>query len=167
LFEQDLGVVKEDNILGEKVIFMLKLSNFAERLKELMLDNYKSKEDLMRVANVNRNSINRYLSGKGFPSIDVLVKLADYFNCTMNFLLGLESENYVCHFKTLPDFGERLNFIIDKFNVNCKKLITEAGLTESALYYWKNNTHRPRVHEVYKLAVYFGCTMDYVLGRGD
>lgn len=37
---------------------------------------------------ITQESISKYENGNAFPSKDVLIKLADYLNCSIDYLLG-------------------------------------------------------------------------------
>lgn len=167
MFEQVFNAKVEDNILGEKDLFMDNLSIFAERLKELMIDNDCNTDKLMKLVGVNRTSVNRYLAGKCFPSVKNLIIIADYFRCTLNFLLGIEDENYYTKSKKCPTFDKQLKFLLDRFETTKYELVKDGNITESAIYYWQNGTHTPRVNDIIKLAKYFKCSVDFIVGRGD
>lgn len=144
---------------------MLNLSNFAERLKELIIDNNVDTDMLIDIAKVNRTSVNRYLSGKCFPSVSVLVTIADYFKCTLDFLLGKVEDNHSTQFKKCPPFNKRLEYLLDYFHITKYKLCKEGRITESTLYYWLNGKHSPRICDIEKLAKYFDRSMDFIIGR--
>ncbi|MCM1306807.1 MAG: helix-turn-helix domain-containing protein [Bacteroides sp.] len=144
---------------------MLNLSIFAERLRELMIDNNVDTDALIKITNVNRTSVNRYLAGRCFPSVECLVKIADAFKCTLDFLLGREENNYYTKSKECPPFKNQLKFLLDHFQKTKYQLHKEGHITESAIYYWQNGTHIPRIGDIEKLARYFDCTLDYVVGR--
>lgn len=58
------------------------------RIKFLRRQNRLSQADLADFLNVKPNTISRYESGAREPDIDVLLKLADYFHVTTDYLLG-------------------------------------------------------------------------------
>ncbi len=45
----------------------------------------------------------------------------------------------------------------------CKKL----GLSSGTYSHWKNGTKYPRVEILVRIADYFDCSVDYLLGRTD
>lgn len=88
------------------------MTNFAQRLKEL-----RNKKDvsLDQVANsidgINKGSLSRYENGKSQPGIEATIKLADYFNCSLDYLTG--RSDYIN-----PDLLVNNDFtdIIEEFN---------------------------------------------------
>ena len=67
---------------------MFNLSLFAERLSDLMIENDLTAELLAQKLDIAKSSINKYLAGTHTPYARVLIKLADYFRCPTDFLLG-------------------------------------------------------------------------------
>ncbi len=61
---------------------------FAERIKELMTEENLNQVQLAEKAGVAQNTISAWLSKKKEPSIRSLWLLADYFNVTLDFLVG-------------------------------------------------------------------------------
>lgn len=147
---------------------MIILSIFAERLNDLMLDdNQISTETLAAKVGVDSTAIRKYLRGLRIPSVRVLVNLADYFNCTTDFLLGLEQENYKRQFKKCPPFNERLAFLLKSKGKKKTQLQKQTNIPESAIYNWLRGDYEPSVENLDKIAEFFDCSIDYLLGRVD
>jgi transcriptional regulator with XRE-family HTH domain len=64
------------------------MSSFGERLNQLRKTNNLKAEDLADIAGVKRRIIFMYEKGDAKPSFDVLIALADYFNVSLDFLVG-------------------------------------------------------------------------------
>lgn len=62
---------------------------FAKRLKELRKEKGLSQAKLAEVLFVDKSSIAKYETGKSTPSVDMLIKLAEYFKVSTDYLLGL------------------------------------------------------------------------------
>lgn len=58
------------------------------RLKELRRAKGISQLKLAMDLNTNQNTISRYETGEREPGINDLIKLADYFNTTVDYLIG-------------------------------------------------------------------------------
>ncbi len=63
---------------------------FAERLKELRLENNLTQHSLAKACGFSQAAIARWEAGLQTPNIDVLVILCNYFKVTSDYLLGLE-----------------------------------------------------------------------------
>lgn len=61
---------------------------FANRLQELRENSFISRKDLAAALNISVSALGMYERGQREPNIDMLVKIADYFDVSVDFLLG-------------------------------------------------------------------------------
>lgn len=61
---------------------------FCERFQELIKSENISQAELARRLNTSNNQIHYWKIGKAEPSIDYLIKIADYFNVCIDYLVG-------------------------------------------------------------------------------
>ena len=66
------------------------MSQFAKNLKTIRKINKKSQIELSRHLGYGNTAISNYESGRNEPSIDDLIKIADYFGVSMDHLGGRE-----------------------------------------------------------------------------
>lgn len=88
------------------------MNKFAERLTELRVDNGKTKEELIVYLNISLSAYNRYEAGNRSPDYDTLIKLAIFYNVTLDYLLGRDDvempvfdRSEVVSYKDLVDKG--------------------------------------------------------------
>ncbi|MBQ9480777.1 MAG: helix-turn-helix transcriptional regulator [Clostridia bacterium] len=62
------------------------------RLKELREDKNISQKEVADAIRTNQSTIARWESGEHFPSSEFLIRLADLFQCTTDYLLGREDD---------------------------------------------------------------------------
>ena len=141
------------------------LKKFSERLKELITESNKSDEQIAEIVGVHRTTIGKYKSGKDFPSTDTFIKLADFFNCSADYLLGKNDDLTTSAFKTCPPFNEQLNFLLNKYKISKQALSINSHIPESIIYQWRDGIYKPTLANVIKLAEYFDCSVDAILGR--
>lgn len=67
---------------------------FKERIKDLRLKNRMTGEELGKLVNVSKVSVWQWENGLNYPNNDILLKLADYFNVTTDYLLGRTDNPY-------------------------------------------------------------------------
>ena len=72
------------NIKIKKVLQM----GFAERLQELREDRGISRKDLAAKLNITVSALGMYEQGRREPNMEMLIKLADYFDVSLDFLVG-------------------------------------------------------------------------------
>lgn len=61
---------------------------FAKRLKELRIENHVSQAKLASELDISNRTISMYEQGNSEPNVEILVKIADYFNVTADYLTG-------------------------------------------------------------------------------
>lgn len=62
--------------------------NFGQRLKELRLEKRMTQEDLGKLMHVSKASVSLYEKNERTPDKDTLIETADYFEVSLDFLLG-------------------------------------------------------------------------------
>ena len=63
--------------------------NFATRLKELRKSKKITQLTLALKLKTNQNTISRYESGERAPGINEIIEIADYFDVSVDYLLGV------------------------------------------------------------------------------
>ena len=141
------------------------LSNFAERLSELLFEHEMNASQLSEKLGCGNATISHYLTGRYCPTLEMTVRMADYFNCSTDYLLGIAEESYTNHFKTCPPFGERLVAVCKEFQISRYKLQQLTGIPESVMRYWVKGKTNPSIVNIVKIAEQLHCTVDYLIGR--
>lgn len=62
--------------------------SFGDRLRDLRVEKNMTQEDLSKKLNVSRATVGRYETNERFPDKDILKKIADIFDVSLDFLLG-------------------------------------------------------------------------------
>ncbi len=140
-------------------------SKFAERLNDLIFEKGLQQNQLAEATGLTETSISQYARGITQPTIKSLVALADYFKCSTDFLLGDTDANSEKKFLQCPEFSVSLKRILADHNCSGYKLCKEAEIPQASFYDWKNGNTYPSLDNLYKIANYFDCTIDYLLGR--
>lgn len=71
-----------------KGIFVFNKSLFCQRLRELRQLNKYTLEQVGADFNVSKQTVSRWEIGERLPPLDVVVKLADYFDVSLDYLVG-------------------------------------------------------------------------------
>ena len=64
------------------------MNKFKERLNELLQESDKNQTYIAKQINISRQTLTNYKSGYSEPNIDLLIKIADYFNVCIDYLVG-------------------------------------------------------------------------------
>lgn len=141
------------------------LSNVSKRLKDLIEEAGINGSILAKNLDVDHSVISRYLNAERLPSATILVKLADFFQCTTDYILGLSDNLFVQSFKKRPPFNEQLNFLLDYYQMSKYKFTKETNFTEFTVTRWQRGICEPNVESLIKLSKKLKCSVDFVLGR--
>lgn len=69
---------------------MGKVTKFQERFNECLRYSEKKQVELARAANISKQCISDYKSGKSVPSIETLFLICKFLDVSADYLLGLE-----------------------------------------------------------------------------
>ena len=145
----------------------MNLAIFADRLSELIFDCKKTARDIAKETVIGKTTIYEYLSGQKMPTLRNLVKLADYFACSTDYLLGLEQEQTKLTFQVCKPFSERFQEVLQYFAISRYRLEQMTGIAESALYYWAKGQKCPTVENILLVCEKLDCRMDFLIGRSN
>lgn len=141
------------------------MSNFQEMLKDLLSYSGLNANKLSKKIGVSSSTITRYLKGERLPTVKYLVILADYFKCTTDFLLGLDTESRAAEFKECPPFKERFAQIVEETKLNNNQFCITCGINDKRFYSWLDGTSEPYIDNLIRLSKRLDLTVDYIVGR--
>lgn len=144
---------------------------FTKRLRQLFDDEKISKRKFSKISGVNTRSITEYLEGLFFPRYDTLIKLANYFEVSIDYLLGISDNNSVA-----CDKGCLIDDVPEVFRRTLKEILNSKGMTEYRLSklldigqgkitMWLKYGAMPETPMLAKIATALDCSVDYLLGR--
>lgn len=81
-------------------------TRFKENLTALIESRGITYVDLSAETNMAPTTLHRYVSGSRTPDLSNLVRLADYFNVSLDWLLGLSGERYNIMPQELQDVAD-------------------------------------------------------------
>lgn len=64
-------------------------------LKSLRMQNNLSQQQLAKTLGVKQNTLSNYENGITQPDLNLIIKISDYFNCSIDYLLGHQTKNTV------------------------------------------------------------------------
>ncbi len=143
----------------------MNLSNFSERLKEYMSEQNLNATTLAPKIKFSRVTLSALLNGLHDPSTEIVIALAEFFNCSADYLLGLVDYPRLTEFKTVKPFGVCLRKCLTDNGISEYRLQKDLDISRSLTYRWLNNKALPKIDSLIKLKNYFGCSVDYLLGR--
>ncbi len=153
---------------------------FKETLSNLLQMKGLTPYKVSKETKIPKSIIYEWVSGEREPISDYVIKLADYLDCSIDYLLGRtdNSESDCDKQKTnnttttvsidsLSDFWERFYNLCIQQGVKPNRLGKEIGVSSGTISKWKNEDTIPNGETLIKIADYLGCSTDYLLGRTD
>lgn len=67
--------------------------DLGTKIKNIRYNNDISQEDLAKILKINRNNLSRIETNKSLPTSEVLVRLAEEFNVSLDSLLGVDFDS--------------------------------------------------------------------------
>lgn len=110
--------------------------SFGNNLKKIRQERSMTQEELAKKINTSRSNIANYENDKNMPSIDILNKLSEIFDCTIDYLLGKSDIRNANEF----DFEkELLNIGLSKKDYNPPTKEQQEKIEEFARFVLKDN----------------------------
>lgn len=142
------------------------MSGFAEVLTELMVVNEVSEAALAKAINVDISQIYKYKRGKYNPALVKAVQIADFFDCSMDFLFGLtDVQGSGSGFKKHGNFAEIFRKALLQKKCTRYRLHKDTSLALQSIDDWYNGKRLPTVSNLLILGKYLDVSIDSLLGR--
>lgn len=133
----------------------------GNRLKELRKEKGVTQAEVAKIINTNQSQYGKYENGKTNLSLETSKILANYFDVSVPYLLGLEPE--VPNSKTLTPF----QLLVKDSKLSLKEISEATGIRYSTLGNYNQGIRTPKKKNAQILANYFGVSVPYLLGLDD
>lgn len=140
------------------------MSDFSERLRELLADAGISMEQLSEKINVDVTTVRRWNRDAHSTFLSNLVALAGYFNCSLEFLAGRTETKLDYTPQPCPPFYERFRELMKENGITRYRFTRTTRFKDQYFSKWKHGAD-PHLETLIELSDYFKCTIDYLVGR--
>lgn len=120
---------------------------------------------LAEASGCNKTAVNNWLYQAQMPSARALIRLADYMNVSLDYMLGLKSSPSIVRSGTSEKFARRISSLQIPEGITSYKLAKACGTGTSAVSKWKDLTRLPKLEVLIKLSSVLDCSVDYLVGR--
>lgn len=98
--------------------------SFGEKLRSLRIENNLSQLELAKILNITNQSLSHYELDKRIPDLNMISKIADYFDISVDYLLGRVDQNEVYVSENLTQYKhEDFTNIKNLSDENQKKIL--------------------------------------------
>ena len=140
------------------------MSNFRERLEDLLLEHKMSKNQLSKIIGVRPDTIYGYYRKNLLPKIHIAKGIADFFYCSLDYLFGL-AEQIKNNDKNDLSFQDTIKKLIKENHKSVEKTMKELNISDRTYYRWQSGESKPLTLIIIILAKYFGVSVDYIIGN--
>lgn len=143
------------------------LISFKKRIKELIDDTGLKNNEIVKAGKFDSRSLSIALNYGIVPRTSTLIKMANFFNVSVNYLLGRTDINDFIPSVSGAAFKTRFDELCIENNKSRYKVAKECCFDKSNISGWISKGYQPTLEILDLLTEYFGVSPDYLLGRSD
>ena len=136
---------------------------FGESLTSIMLEKGIDNKRLATDLGVTQASISNWKANRTGIELTRLISLCNYFECSLEYLVGKTDTNTKPIKKTIENFGKQLRKVMRSKGVSTYTLQNETRYTGAYFYDWDKGT-QPKLSTLIELANYLQCSLDELVG---
>lgn len=146
------------------------MDEFSKRLKDLMEMEGLSNRALSMKINVDRASIRLWLSGRFYSRYDALIKLAAFFNVSIDYLIGLENvtDNNVRKAVSMEEVRKHFFLTLSRYmeenHLTIYAMAKRIDIDQKAFTNWLTKGSMPETGMIIRLAKEMKIFVDDLLG---
>ncbi len=142
------------------------MSNLSERLNEFLIERKLEPKTFAPIIGADLSSLYCWLRGEYSPDFEHLVLIADYFGCSLEYLVGRKyEETYFNASSERKPFSQNLKEIMIDAGVTEYRITKDTGLTRAMVHNWRTGKGFPKLASLFVLADYLGISLDRLVGR--
>ncbi len=136
------------------------------RLKELLDENKISAKEFSKALKLSGSArVYEWINGFCLPKYNNLISIANYFNCSLEYLLGRTETNEEFVYKICPPFDVQLKNLMNLKKITQYKMIKDEVVNSGYFRIWFKMKSQPTAETLIKLADYFNISIDELVGR--
>lgn len=137
---------------------------FRNTFNYLLSDSGKSMATIGRESGISPYVIMKWKKQSVDPKAKTLIKLADYFNCSIEYLCGKTNDYLDYKPQSCPAFGERLVEVLKASGWSSYKLFKQTKISPAQYHRWRKGME-PLLSSLEAIAEALDVTLDYLVGR--
>ena len=141
-------------------------TTFQKRINELVADSELKNADLAKAGKFDYRSLSNALVYGIIPTTSTLIKIADYFNVSIDYLLGRTDKNDFFEMSN-STFQQRFEELCKEKGVTHYKVSQDCFFDKSNISRWLSKGYLPTLEILDMITKYFNVSIDYILGRSD
>ena len=140
------------------------MSVLGKRLQAMLFESGTSASALAKRLGIAPATLRNWINFDCDPKMKHLVLVADYFNCSLEYLAGRSNDYSKTGFKPVPQFSTQLKKVIADSGKTIYAACKQTSFAYQCFSDWFNG-QMPRLSSLIKLADFFEVTLDQLVGR--
>lgn len=153
--------------INRSIMIMEHSEKFKKRFLELIDDLDCKKSEIPKLLNVDYNVFIKITEFGVIPKPVILIRIADYFNTSVEYLLGRTDNAYFFKAENKTSFLNRYQLLKSENKMTDYAVAQKLHVTTSYTTNWKNKNYTPSIVNLIELSEIFKVSIDYLLGRTD
>ncbi len=143
---------------------MEELIKIGSRISELLILKGLDNKTFAKNIGVSISTVSRWRNNAKYMRLSQIVKIADYLDCSLDFLTGRSDEVLDFQPQECPPFYPYLRTLLKSKGVSRNQINTNTRIKSSHFVDWKNGAD-PHILSLIELADYLDITLDILVGR--
>lgn len=147
---------------------------FKDKIKELRLEKELSQKKLAEILSLSQSCITKLEAGLREPTGSTLKSYSQFFNVTIDYLIGNDEaldvkglQNERQFFPQKKKIMLRLKEIREDRNLSQQEVATAIETSQTNIARWENGKNEPSYLQLVKLADFYNCSIDFLVGRDE
>ena len=141
--------------------------SFQKRFKEILDESDHKRSELVKLIPISQSTLSNALTYGIIPSTKTLIKIADFFDISLSFLLGKTDNEDFYKLSSPASFLSRFETLCSEKEVTHYKVANDCLFDKSNISRWISKGFLPELEILELLCDYFNVSFDYLLGRTD
>ena len=141
--------------------------SFQKRFNSILEESDYSRSEIAKLIPLSQSTLSNALTYGIIPSTKTLVKIADFFDISISFLLGKTDTEDLYKSSSPASFLSRFENLCSEKEVTHYKVAADCLFDKSNISRWISKGFLPELEILELLCDYFNVSIDYLLGRTE
>ena len=142
-------------------------TTFQKRFNDIIEESDYKRAEIVKLIPISHSTLSNALSYGIIPSVKTLIRVADFFNISINYLLGKSDDEHFEKSSTTATFHQRFESLCLEKGVTHYKVAIDCLFDKSSISKWFSKNFIPELEIIELLCDYFNVSPDFLLGRTD
>ena len=141
---------------------------YYSRVRAVREDFDLSQKQVAQILDITAQQYQLYESGKREMPMHLFIKIADYYEVSIDYLAGIDKNDYneyLTKQKVISFFYQKIRDIREDNDMNQQQAADILGITRQQYQLYESGKREMPMHHFITLAEHYGVTIDYLVSR--